>query len=215
MNSTFQAIHPIPFFLKKPFFIQFLFIGIGFIPVTCIALNVFQIIPLHISSWSVALPAYLAMMCIGCIDGKSGSRAFKGWVAGIVAVALYDCARVPFIIAGWEDFIPKIGDWIFNREGTHKIIGYAWRYIGNGGGMGIAFFFLVPSEKSKKEYLGKGILFGLFVFSCLMLVLLLSSNGEIMMFQINVLTFTGSLLGHIIYGIVLGILINCKGFKLE
>ena len=37
-----------------------------------------------------------------------GKLALKGLFIGLIAVFLYDCMRVPFILAGvWGDFIPK------------------------------------------------------------------------------------------------------------
>ncbi len=208
-------MNSISFFLpfsKRANLIRSIFIIVGFIPVSCIALNVLQFIPLHQTAFSLAIPGFLFILFLGLRYPAEGNIALKGWLAGIAAVALYDVARLPFILAGWENFIPKIGDWILNKEGNNGLLGYIWRYVGNGGGMGIAFMFLIKKGSTKTGYMWKGIFYGLFIFSNLMLTLILSPNGQAMMFKITTLTFTGSLVGHIIYGIVLG-WIGCRYLK--
>jgi hypothetical protein len=58
---------------------------------------------------------------------------------GLIAVFLYDCMRVPFIITGiWGDFIPKINMWLFNTSQPNWVVGYIWRYVGDGRFMGMA-----------------------------------------------------------------------------
>jgi uncharacterized membrane protein YagU involved in acid resistance len=92
------------------------------------------------------------------------------------------------------------------------LIGYLWRYIGNGGGMGIAFSLLFEKADSAKINYLKGTVYGIFIFICLlMVVLIISQDGQKLMFKITPFTFSGSLLGHLIYGITLGALLN-KGF---
>ncbi|MBK7883102.1 MAG: hypothetical protein IPJ81_04320 [Chitinophagaceae bacterium] len=192
-------------FTKKITFVQLIFIITGFIPVTCIALNVMQFIPLHQTAFFVAIPGFLLILCLGLKYTEDGKTALKGWLAGIIAVALYDLARLFFILgAGWDDFVPHIGDWILNKEGHNGLIAYLWRYIGNGGGMGIAFMFLIKKGYPNKNISAKGLFYGLFIFTNLMFTLSVSPNGQLMMFKITALTFTGSLVGHIVYGWVLG-----------
>lgn len=48
--------------------------------------------------------------------------------------------RAIFILTGaWGDFIPKIGMWLLNTHQPDWLIGYLWRYIGDGGFMALAF----------------------------------------------------------------------------
>lgn len=199
--------HAVPLlfsFTKRITFIRLLFIVTGFIPVSCIALHVMEIVSLHQTAVFVTVPAFLLLVFVGLKHNRIGKLALKGWLAGIIAVALYDIARVPFILAGWDDFVPHLGNWILNEEGNHGLLAYTWRYMGNGGGMGIAFMLLMKKGLSKKEYLYKGLWYGLFIFSNLIFTLIVSPNGQKMMFKITALNFTGSLFGHIIYGLIVG-----------
>ena len=40
------------------------------------------------------------------------------------------------------DFIPVMGSWVTGEPDTagSAAVGYVWRYIGDGGGLGVAFF---------------------------------------------------------------------------
>ena len=78
-----------------------------------------------------------------------------GFIAGIISVFLYDLSRVPYILGGWSDFIPKIGGWVTNTNEKNALLGYTWRYIGNGGGMGIAFFILMAQLNTNKHLILK------------------------------------------------------------
>jgi len=106
---------------------------------------------------------------------------------------------------GWQDFIPKIGGWLIG-ENEEFTLGYLWRYIGNGGGLGITFFVLISFLKKRRNYIIQGILFGLFVCLCLDITLLISPNSESMMFAISPLTIIGGTVGHFVYGLTLGLL---------
>ena len=74
--------------------------------------------------------------------------------------------------------------------------------------MGIAFFVLMKHFRPDGKIIQNGILFGMFVFSCLMFLLIISEQAQDMMFKITSLSFTGSLTGHIVYGLVLGIIVK-------
>lgn len=180
--------------------IAYFFIITGFVPVSCIAINVLEIIPLHQTSIIITLPLMLLAIIVGILNREVGKKALRGWICGVLAVCLYDVSRIPFILSGWEDFIPKIGDWILNKEGTSGVIGYLWRYAGNGGGMGIAYVFIAESIGRNVAKQSFGILYGLAIFTCLMMVLLFSENGQNLMFKVTFLTFIGSMLGHVVYG---------------
>ncbi len=123
---------------------------------------------------------------------------------------MYDLIRIPFIFAGWADFIPHIGDWLLSRSNTNPLVGYLWRYVGNGGGIGISFALLLQLLPSKTNYTLHGLLYGLFIFLSLIFTILITPNDGIVMFKITTLTFSGSLLGHIVYGFTLGYLFSTK-----
>lgn len=180
----------------------------GFSSVGSISLSMFQLghLPFFFSIWVV--PAILVISIASLAYPTLGKLCLQGWFSGLVAVLLYDVSRVPFILAGWDDFIPKIGVWLLQNESAHPLLGYLYRYAGNGGGIGISFVLLYMLCFKSKNIVYMGIAFGLAVFSCLMLTLVFSPLGQDEMFRITVLTFTGSLIGHIIYGWVLGLMLR-------
>lgn len=198
MNSTSIAAK-----VSRLALAQLWFSGFGFLPVLSIVLHCSGIISMHNSLLLLIIPAII--ISFHTVHLVNMLRpVLLGWLSGIVAVFLYDLSRIPFILYGWEDFIPKIGAWITMEQDPSFIIGYLWRYIGNGGGMGISFFMLVQIFGLWKKYILQGICFGLFVFSCLIATLLIFDEAQQMMFTISPLSFTGSFVGHIIYGAVLG-----------
>ncbi len=178
----------------------------GFFPVTSIILHCLGILPLQQCLVFLVIPGLLSFITLGIKFPAIGKTVIAGFIAGIIAVFLYDLSRVPYILAGWSDFIPKIGGWITNSDEKNAVLGYTWRYIGNGGGMGVAFFILMSQLKNQKQLILKGLLYGLFIFTGLMLTLFFFEQTQDMMFKITPVSFTGSITGHIIYGTVLGIL---------
>lgn len=181
-----------------------LFIAGGFFPVSSIVLHCLHILPLQQCLLFLVIPILFSFITLGIKFPAVGRTAIVGFAAGIIAVLFYDISRMPYILAGWSDFIPKIGGWVNNTNETNAIAGYLWRYIGNGGCMGISFFILISYLKNQKQIVLKGIAFGLFIFTGLMFVLFVFEQTQVMMFKITPLSFTGSITGHIIYGVTLG-----------
>jgi len=188
------------------------FILVRFFPVISIVLHCLHILSLQKCLLFFVIPILLLLITLGTQFPIIGKTAITGFAAGVIAVLLYDLSRMPYILAGWTDFIPKIGGWVNNTNETNAIAGYLWRYIGNGGCMGISFFILILHFNNQKQIILKGIVFGLFIFSGLMFVLFFFDHTQLMMFKITPLSFTGSITGHIIYGASLGYFAN-KYFK--
>lgn len=178
----------------------------GFFPVCSIILHCLGLLPLQHCLFFLVAPIVILFITFSIKFPSIGKTVLVGFLAGIVAVFLYDLSRLPYILAGWSDFIPKIGGWVTNTEEKNAALGYTWRYLGNGGGMGVTFFILIAQLKDKQRLILKGLLFGLFVFTGLMMVLFFFEKTQSMMFKITPLSFTGSITGHIIYGLVLGFL---------
>ena len=153
----------------------------------------------------IAAPMYGLGIVVGLVYRDAGRIALLGFIAGVISVVLYDCSRWPWVAIGvWGDFIPKIGGWMFNRSEPDWVWGYLWRYVGNGGGMGVGFFmgfhFIEPWIARRQA----GILFGLSVFMSLLATLLLAPQAQEMLFKANYITFSGGLVGHLVYGYILG-----------
>lgn len=197
-----------------------LIFGIGFAPITALALSLMGILTLPFATFLLVIPALGLAMGLSCYQPCYGKLMLQGFAMGIIAVACYDGVRISFIMAGWmDDFIPKIGGMLVGDGNHHAGLGYLWRYLGNGGGMGMAFvcsFALlkqrltepqqarITSRVTKHIALG----FGCFIWACLIVTLTLSPQGEEMMFVITPISLLLSGIGHLIFGFTLGCLVN-------
>ena len=125
-------------------FMSVAYFVIGFSPITALAMAIFGILPLSVATLLIVLPATLLGVGLSLRFPDYRKLALKGLLLGLIAVFFYDCMRVPFIMAGiWGDFIPKINMWLFNTSQPNFVVGYIWRYVGDGGYMGMAFTVLV------------------------------------------------------------------------
>ena len=193
--------------MSKDVALRMIFLIVGFVPIASLSGAIFEIIPLHISFKYVVLPAYGLAIIVGIAYWNVGRLALLGLIAGIIAVTLYDMTRWPWVIMGlWGDFIPNIGGWMFDNSESDWVWGYLWRYIGNGGGMGMAFFMGYSLIRPLARRPMSGTLYGLAVFSCLMGTLLLAPRAQEMLFTPSLLSVTMGTIGHIVFGSVLGYL---------
>ena len=172
--------------------------AVGFLPVTLIAAAAFGVAGLRELAVHVLVPALV--LAAGVLLWRPAWARTALWAlgAGIVATAAYDAYRGSFLALGLMqvDPIPHIGAalhldpaWLF---------GYLWRYLGNGGGMAVAFVAL------GFRGVRTGILYGLFVCSGLLLVLVAAPYGEEMLFPLEATTVVMAVGGHVIYGAALG-----------
>ncbi|MCW1884269.1 hypothetical protein OKA04_05965 [Luteolibacter flavescens] len=197
-----------------------LIFGIGFSPITALALSLMGIFTLPIASVLLVVPALLIAIGLSCYRARYGRLMRHGFIMGILAVACYDGVRIPFIMAGWlGDFIPRIGGMLIGDGKDHAVIGYLWRYLGNGGGMGMAFVgafsllrpLLAEHHQARitplvMKLIGLG--FGCFVWSCLIVTLKISPQGEEKMFAITPASLLLSWVGHLVFGYALGCLVD-------
>jgi hypothetical protein len=196
-----------------------LIFGIGFAPITALALSLMGILTLPFASLLLVVPALVIAIGLSCYEFRYGWLMLHGFVMGILAVTCYDGVRIPFIMAGWmNDFIPDIGGMLVGDGNRHAVLGYLWRYLGNGGGMGMAFvcaFVLlkqlladhhqarITPRVTKHIALGYGCL----VWACLIVTLKISPHGEDRMFVITPTSLLLSWNGHLVFGYTLGCLV--------
>jgi uncharacterized membrane protein len=180
--------------------------AIGFSPIGSLCLSTFNLIPLHISGPWVVLPSIVTALVLGSVYQQYAQTIVRGFTLGLIAVFIYDLTcRFPFMAAGlWPDFIPKIGSYLLNQQHVHWLVGYLWRYIGNGGGMGMAFYAVYPLIRKQAKALTAGVVYGLVIFCCLLATIYLSPSGKTYLFNPSLLSATLGLLGHIVYGLALG-----------
>jgi uncharacterized protein DUF6789 len=189
-------------------FVSGAYFAIGFSPITALAIAIIGVLPLPVATLLIVLPATLLGIGLALWFPAYGKLALKGLLIGLIAVFLYDCMRVPFILTGiWGDFIPKINMWLFNTPQPNWVVGYVWRYVGDGGFMGMAFTVAYCILKPRVDARIAGVGFGLAIWVCLLGTLVLAPHGQQMLFKLTLTTLSLSLLGHLIYGIALGMLL--------
>jgi hypothetical protein len=154
----------------------------------------------------IVLPAIVGAMAVGLVFREYAGLLLRGLLLGIAAVFIYDLTcRFPFIALGvWRDFIPKIGNYLLNRQNVHWSVGYLWRYLGNGGGMGLAFYAAYPLIGPREKAVKVGVVYGVAIFCCLLATIYLSPAGKTYLFAPTPATALLGLLGHLVYGSVLG-----------
>jgi hypothetical protein len=182
--------------------------AVGFTPIAALCLTIFGFWSLSLGTLILIVPAIVAAVAIGLALPAYGRFALEGLAAGLVAVLVYDIVRWTFVGLGWwGDFIPNIGGWLNGTGQPDVILGYGFRWLGDGGGMGVAFMVaarvLLPSLPTRTSVV-LGISYGLTIWLCLLVTLIAAPLGEMFLFPLTPLTLVLSGIGHIVYGAVLG-----------
>jgi hypothetical protein len=180
---------------------RLVFLALGFAAITSLAAAYSETLPLPAGARFVLVPAVACIVLVGLRHREWGRRALVGWVAGIIATCIYDGLRLGLMLLGlWEDPIPRIGQMLFVDPNANWIWGYIWRFLGNGGGMGLAFAMLP----------WRGVRFGIAYGTCICLglfaVLALWPVAQVHFFPLTPVVAAGAMAGHWVYGAVLGAL---------
>jgi len=176
---------------------------LGFVPIGSLCIALFGLVPLYITARFVVLPVAAVVIALGLRYPPIGRLALLGLIAGVAATATYDLVRLAFVLSGkWSDFIPVIGRLALLDEHASPVWGYLWRYIGNGGAMGLTFA-LLPWRSVRA-----GLLYGACICGCLFATLILAPGAQQALFHLTLLTATMALLGHLVYGSALGWLLG-------
>jgi len=179
------------------------------LPVLSISAHVFGVMAIHWAALHVVLPTLLVALVLVLAGVPEATVVKKGAAAGLIAVAAYDCTRLPFVLLGlWHDFIPRVGGWVAVDEGPptlHAVLGYTWRYFGNGMGIGVFFFIACAVLRVRRHFVAIAVAYAVFVWSGLMATVVLATHGQKLLFAITPLSVSVSLAGHLVYGLVLGL----------
>jgi hypothetical protein len=182
--------------------------AVGFSPIAALALAIAEFCRLTVSaSVLIGLASVGAVFLVRRFPSVRRA-ALEGFCAGLLAVFGYDIARWLTIAAGWwGDFIPSIGGWLLGTQQPDVLLGYLYRWLGDGGGMGMAFVvairLLAPALGPRSRF-WLGIAYGVAIWWCLIATLMLSSEGQRLLFPVTPVTLALSLGGHLIYGGLLG-----------
>jgi len=177
------------------------YLAFGFAAITSLGVALTGAVPLPYGFHYAVIPAYVAMTLIGLRYPAWGKRALLGLVAGMIATGVYDVLRIGLMFAGlWGDPIPSIGRLALNNPDVPWYWGYVWRFVGNGGGMGVAFA-MFPWRSVKL-----GIAYGSAICLGLVGLLYFWPVSQQHFFALTPLTAAGGMAGHWVYGAVLGYL---------
>ncbi|GAT12826.1 uncharacterized protein RMCN_5959 [Mycolicibacterium novocastrense] len=142
----------------------FLVLLLASMPILGISVDVFGLVPQNVTSVVViALGAVLGAL-IAFAPHRIDMIVGRGLIAGMVACIVYDAARLfaVHVLGLMGDFIPVMGSFVTGEPDTagSAAVGYVWRYIGDGGGLGVAFFvvaFALGIDRWRKRPRGAGI----------------------------------------------------------
>jgi hypothetical protein len=175
------------------------YLAFGFAAITSLGVALSGAIPLPYGFHYAVIPAYAVMLLLGLRYPAWGKRALLGLVAGMIATGIYDVLRIGLMFVGlWADPIPTIGKLALDDQNAWWMWGYVWRFIGNGGGMGLAFAMLPWRSVRLGIAYGSSICLGLFG------LLYFWPVSQQHFFPLTPLTATGAMAGHWVYGAVLG-----------
>lgn len=183
-------------------------------PILAISAEVFGLVAQStVTLVTITLVAVLATL-IAFAPHRIDMIVGRGLIAGMVACIVYDGARLfaVHVLGLMGDFIPVMGSFVTGEPDTagSAAVGYVYRYLGDAGGLGVAFFvvaYAIGIDRWKDVYaVLAAIAFGVFpTWAGLMATVALSPHGEERMFPLNTATVIITLLGHVIFGLFLGL----------
>ena len=178
----------------------------GGLPVLSITAQVFGVIDMGTAARYLDLPLVLLAVALMVRRSTEGMWAARGVVAGLVAVTAYDMVRLPFVAAHiWPDFFAQVGSWVIDGNGTQNLaVGYLWRYLGDGGGIAIAFFLGAAVLRLRTHIVAWAVGYGVFVWAGLIFTVAVPADGERLLFDLTPTSLCLSLVGHLVYGATLG-----------
>jgi hypothetical protein len=186
------------------------------LPLLAISAHVFGLITMNWSAALLVVPLATAIVALTIFAPHPEERVIlHGFLWGMLACALYDVFRLDtvYMLGWWADFIPTMGTWIIGDDASKTAgawVGYLWRYLGDGGGIGVTFFvgaaFVGLHHRPAKQVVAAAVVFAVFpVWAGLIATVGLATKGQSLMFPLNPTTITLSLIGHLIFGLIMGL----------
>ncbi len=180
-------------------FPRLFYLALGFAAITSLGVALAGMVPLPYGLRYAVVPAVAIMVLLSLRHPGWGKRALIGLVAGMIATGIYDILRIGLMFAGlWGDPIPSIGRLALADPNAEWYWGYVWRFVGNGGGMGLAFAML-PWRGVRL-----GIAYGTTICLGLVGLLYFWPVSQAHFFALTPPTAAGGMAGHWVYGAVLG-----------
>lgn len=177
--------------------------AVGFLPITALALALGGWVSLQVTTLFVLVPAWLAMGAIAAFRPPWGRVLALVLVAGMSATLLYDAARLALThLGGMTDAIPNIGRLLvgdLNAPSSEVAgLGYLYRYLGDGGGLALAY------AMGRRYGVRSGMAFGATICGCLWATLAVMPHAQALLFPLTPYAMFMTMAGHLIFGAVLG-----------
>lgn len=187
-----------------------LHLAIASIPVLAISADVFGWVSLRAVAIGLLLPMLIVAAIVVTRDPDSSDRVIlAGFAWGLLACAGYDAFRLPTIYVAhlWNDFFGAVGGWATGTTSNY-LVGYLWRYAGDGAGIGVVFFIVAATMRagtwSHRKVISAAVGYAICpVWAGLIATDLLAPDGR-RLFPLTPATLALSLAGHLIYGAILG-----------
>ena len=184
------------------------------IPILGISVDVIGIVPQSTTSIAVIVLSAVLGTLVVFAPHRTDMIVGRGLIAGMVACIVYDGARLfaVHVLGVMGDFIPVMGSFVTHEPDTagSAAVGYVWRYIGDAGGLGVAFFvvaFALGIDRwSNVKAVLASVAFAVFpTWTGLIATVALAPRGEEMMFALTPASVIVTLVGHVIFGFFLGL----------
>jgi hypothetical protein len=195
------------------------------LPLLSITAHVAGLVPMHVTAGLVVIPTALVLLVLGIfVPAPEDRLVLAGLRWGILATAVYDVFRLDTVafLGWWGDFIPTMGTWLIDVDPSSRVLGgvagYVWRYAGDGGGLGVVFLVLAAATGLRRlgprVTVAAAVLFAVGPTWGGLMVTVLLPRGQQLMFALTPVTVTLSFVGHVIFGIVLGLgALRCRDLE--
>jgi len=187
-----------------------LYLVLASTPLLSISGEVSGLVSLRMVSCFFIFPL-LGILAVLVVSGPADidRTALAGFAWGVLACAAYDSFRLPsvYVFRLWGDFFGRIGGWATGTS-SDFLAGYLWRYLGDGAGLGVVVFLQAAvigvGSWPRRHVIGFTVAFAVFpVWTGLVLTDALAPPGRAL-FPLNATTLVLSLVGHLIFGAMLG-----------
>ncbi|WP_433802347.1 hypothetical protein [Actinomycetospora sp. CA-084318] len=186
------------------------------LPLLAITAHVGGLVPMHVSAGIVIVPAAAVLVLLAVFRPAPEDRlVLDGLRWGLVATFVYDVFRLDTValLGWWDDFIPTMGTWLLDVDRSRQVLGgvagYVWRYAGDGGGLGVVFVTLAAATGLRRLgprwTVGAAVLYAIGPTWGGLMATVLLPRGQQLMFPLTPVTVTLSFLGHVVFGLVLGL----------
>jgi hypothetical protein len=191
-----------------------LFVLWASMPLLAIVGDVFGLMSMRTSAM-IVVPLGLALLVLMFAWPHPTDAIIRhAFVVGMVACVPYDVFRLSAVYLSdvMGDFIPKLGWLIIGDSGAAgAAVGYLWRYLGDAAGAAVGFYVVALAVGLHRwsrpgRVVMAAVGFAVFpVWTGLISLVALAPHGEELMFRLTPATVLITLIGHVIFGFVLGL----------